>query len=449
LSVFRSAADDWDMPADRPCLRRRCSRVLAAAALLLVIGTCAPASASADPRAGTSVVGGAPAQAGILSSVVFVTSQTSADSAMACSGTVVAPTVVLTAAHCLVDEATGSPRPASGIVVSAGRLARTDTGTGQDLSAARVIVHPAFDRHAIRSDAAVILLSTPAAVAPVPLLTAGESSLAASGTRASFAGWGTTSGASSDPSPQLLTTTTTLLQDAACRRLLGGDFDSTVTLCAIDEHVFASSTCRGDSGGPLLLQRADGLWVQAGVTSWGSLGCDPHVPQAFTRVSAVADWVAAQIAAAPATGVQQPASDPTTSSRTTTQGTAGAGSSGRLGAVAAARYAGSTRQRRAIAVRVAHGGRTVAAVGFGYRARCGERWRDGTFRSRASTRLPIAARSSGAAFATLRADAHGRQVRVRGAFTRSGRLTGTVRVSWRERDGVRCDSGLVRYSARR
>jgi hypothetical protein len=40
-------------------------------------------------------------------------------------------------------------------------------------------------------------------------------------------------------------------------------------------------------------------------------------------------------------------------------------------------------------------------------------------------------------------------VRVTGAFDAAGRLRGTVRVSWRERGAVRCDSGAVRYSAAR
>jgi hypothetical protein len=63
--------------------------------------------------------------------------------------------------------------------------------------------------------------------------------------------------------------------------------------------------------------------------------------------------------------------------------------------------------------------------------------------------MPLALRTGGRKAATLRADQGGRHVRLRGAFSRAGRLTGTLRVSWRERDGARCDSGLVRYAARR
>lgn len=412
--------------------------------MLLAVFACA-SSATAAPRGQASVVGGIPAQPGPLSSVAFVTSQTGADSAMACSGTVVAPTVVLTAAHCVVDAATGNPRAASGIAVSVGRVERADTSGGQDLSAADVRVHPAYDARAIRSDAALIFLSAAAAVAPVPLASPAEAALAAPGARAAFAGWGAISGSARDASSRLLTTTTTLLADDACRRLLGGDFDAAVTLCAVDGPGFASSTCRGDSGGPLLLQRGDGAWVQAGITSWGSLGCDPRVPQAFTRVSAISDWVAGQLATAPA--VAAPTSGSV--SAATTAPTATSDPASRTATVTAARYRGSTRQRRAIAIRVAGGGRTIAGVSFGYRARCDGRWTSASFHAAASTRVKIATSSGGGTFATQRRTGGGRNVRLSGAFARGGRLAGTLRVSWRERGGARCDSGVVRWSARR
>ncbi|MDW5595507.1 serine protease [Conexibacter stalactiti] len=438
---------------------------LLALLLTLVIGSAAQARtpiAAPSARARASVVGGTPAAAGILSSVVFITSQTSATSAMACSGTVLAPTVVLTAAHCVVDETTTTVRPAAGIAISSGRLDRTEAG--QDVGAARVLVHPAYDPRAIRSDAALLVLSAPLSAAPVAVAGAGDAALAAPGAPALFAGWGATSGNSSEASSRLLQTTTTVLADDLCRRLLGADFDAGVTLCAVDSPRFAGSTCRGDSGGPLLLQRGDGALVQAGITSWGSLGCDTRVPQAFTRVSAISGWIAEQLAAVAAT--------PSTTAPADDGSLAGTRDSGAQSAttIAAALYRGSTRQRRAIAVRVASGGRTVAGVQFAYRARCElpargrgrsgggstvrrastrSGWRNGAFRSATSTRLPIAARASGGAFTTQRLDSSGRRVRVTGAFSTDGRLRGTLRVSWRERGGARCDSGVVRYSAQR
>ncbi len=138
------------------------------------------AHAATRPPAQASVVGGSAAQAGVLSSVVFITAQTSAATAMACSGTLLAPTVVLTAAHCVVDEETRTIRAASGIVVTAGTPRPRQAAASR--SAPRAIaVHPDYDPGAIRSDAAVIRLATPVAVAPVTLAAGADAGLAAPG----------------------------------------------------------------------------------------------------------------------------------------------------------------------------------------------------------------------------------------------------------------------------
>ena len=82
------------------------------------------ADAAARPGATASIVGGTPAAPGTFGALAFVTSQVSPTSAMACTGSVIAPAVVLTAAHCLVDEQSGAQRSASGVTVVTGRSDR-------------------------------------------------------------------------------------------------------------------------------------------------------------------------------------------------------------------------------------------------------------------------------------------------------------------------------------
>jgi len=55
-----------------------------------------------------------------------------------------------------------------------------------------------------------------------------------------------------------------------------------------------ASLCNGDSGGPAIARRADGVAVQIGIVSLKtSPDCDPRSPQVLARADRVSSWVAA------------------------------------------------------------------------------------------------------------------------------------------------------------
>lgn len=435
------------------------ARLMALFVLLLTLAN-APANAAAKPGATVSIVNGTPAEPGTHGPLAFVTSQISATSAMACTGTVIAPAVVLTAAHCLVDETTGTVRSASGVTVVTGRTDRGAPG-GQVLTASRVVVHPSYDAREIRADVALILLSTATTAPPLAIVGPGEAAYAAGGTKATIAGWGLTSSGGTAASERLLSAATTILDDVACRRLLGADLDVVATLCAVDSPAFAAATCRGDSGGPLIVVRPDGTPAQAGVTSWGSQSCNARVPQAFARLSTYAGWISSQVAAAP--------TPPTTVGA---PGDAGAGPSPstalpvppRGGEAAAAPalatagwYRGRTAQRRAVAVRVAASGRAVAAVRVAVAGRCLVRARGARAAVRRSAaRIAVAALPSaigrigdGRRFTAVRSAGRGSlRLHVTGRFA-AGTVRGSVSASWRTSAGTRCSAGPIAFTARR
>ena len=60
----------------------------------------------------------------------------------------------------------------------------------------------------------------------------------------------------------------------------------------VETHGDERDTCQGDSGGPLVVQRSDGRFVLAGLTSWGE-GCSGD--GYYTKVSAFVDWIKHEI----------------------------------------------------------------------------------------------------------------------------------------------------------
>lgn len=265
----------------------RLAAALLAAALtaLAALPAIAPGAARSGQR--SEIVGGTDATDPGWAPLAYVTTDVGGDHAIACSGTVVAPGAVLTAAHC-VTRRDGTPYDPGAVTVVTGRRDLRD-GAGRLHGAVQVLVHPAFDAAGVRFDAALIGLDS-AAETPAIALAAGDP---AAGTVGLVAGWGTIDGAGG-VSSMLRSTATTVVANSACARRLGG-FDAATMLCAIDGAQLLGSVCHGDSGGPLAQRRGDGSLIQIGITSWGTDGCDPRIPQVFTRMSAIGGWLAATV----------------------------------------------------------------------------------------------------------------------------------------------------------
>jgi hypothetical protein len=224
--------------------------------LILAASACGDGSGEASSSSAAPIIGGA-LDAGDPAVVALARVQGNQVTSL-CSGTLVSPTVVLTAAHCVVPVSSGSPGP-----VSAGSLYAVFGETiGSPASTAAVYAvdwDPAFggsapDPH----DLAVAILAAPVSVLPAPVSAAGVG--LQPGQQVRIAGYGLT---------------------AAQGGQAGTKYSASTTIAALVpypqsalmvETQGAKTACKGDSGGPMFAS-IDGADTVIAVTSGGDDGC--------------------------------------------------------------------------------------------------------------------------------------------------------------------------------
>lgn len=258
----------------------------------------AAADTWADNGAQASIVGGRAASIAEFPALAYIEAR-EGKSGFACTGTVVAPRVILTAAHCVERVDRGTMTPAGSYAVATGVTSPSEAGPGNVFGVEATHVFPGFDPGILRGDAAILVLSGPTAAPPLSLPGPADAPLYAGGAEVQLAGWGLTS-ARARRQPEGLRATSMLLQSPSfCQRktrTFYRPYLASAQLCLLAANR-ASGGCFGDSGGPAIGRRADGTPVQLGITSTGGPACSTKLPNVLTRVDYVAAWVSEWIAA--------------------------------------------------------------------------------------------------------------------------------------------------------
>ena len=192
-----------------------------------------------------------------------------------CGASLVAPNVILSAAHC-----SGS--------ISSVRIGRhnllDNSEQYETFTIAEKVTHPDYNSQTLDYDYMMLKLSGSSSYTPVTL-DDGSVNLS-SGTDLTVMGWGTTSSGGS-VSSVLMEVEVDAYSQADCNAAYNPS-GATITDRMICAARPTKDSCQGDSGGPIIDTTSG---VQIGVVSWG-FGCaDPSFPGVYARVSDQISWI--------------------------------------------------------------------------------------------------------------------------------------------------------------
>ncbi|MFJ4467196.1 trypsin-like serine protease [Streptomyces sp. NPDC089424] len=204
------------------------------------------------------------------------TADTADDVGFFCGGAVVAPTKIITAAHCVAGY--DWHQHGSVITGTAQLPAVDDQGYITDLHGGAITGvwrqwhHSSYRASTLDADLAVLTLPYAIKATPIRMTTAGDTTSYTAGTSAKVYGWGRTSSTHDNISETLKTATLPVQSDTTCATAYGSSFIKGHMVCAgtpaTGSDDGTTTACNGDSGGPLVVNNRI-----VGIVSWGVEDC--------------------------------------------------------------------------------------------------------------------------------------------------------------------------------
>ena len=214
-----------------------------------------------------------------------------------CGGTLISPTTVITAAHCVVPWQ--KDQMIANTVLYVGLFNRKDlascnTNTCQTRKIKAFTVHPQYNPESvtITNDVALLTLETPTTIPPASL----AKSKPATGAMVRVAGWGLMA-TSLYTSSKLMYTDIVTYADTNCT-FNPPLFDPTSSICTASQGTwpndYTASACQGDSGGPLYTTNGSNEllgMVSYGVLRTGTDPCGKYIRTVFMSSTYYTPWI--------------------------------------------------------------------------------------------------------------------------------------------------------------
>jgi secreted trypsin-like serine protease len=260
-------------------------RLWGAVVLACAVALAAAPNSEGAPGSSTRIVGGGKANPAGWQFAVALTQKRR----FICSGSLIAPTKVLTAAHCVKG---GKRRQLS---VLAGSPWITPHRRRPRIKVTEVRIDPAYNGRKDAHDFSVLTLASAPDAQPIALATRAESKAATRpGRIVRSGGWGTRSAWGLNVARRLKTTKERVYPARKCDREYGKSrgFQGASMICALGKRIrrihsrlpYRTTSCEGDSGGPLVADTPDGPRL-IGAVSAGVFPCGLGGASIYARVA--------------------------------------------------------------------------------------------------------------------------------------------------------------------